>query len=74
MVRKEALLQRLALAERHVSDGRRIVARQRAFIASRKEAGHDTRDAEALLDQFERTLEIFEEDHLYIRAELENSK
>lgn len=37
-----------------------------------KQAGQDTFDAELLLDQFERTLTIFEEDYRGIRAELES--
>jgi hypothetical protein len=70
----DGLLNKLALAERHVLDGRKIVERQHAFISARKQAGHVTFDAELLLDQFERTLAIFEEDYRAIRAELENAK
>lgn len=62
----------LALAERHVLNGRTIVARQRVLVSARKEAGHDTFDAETLVDEFERTLVIFEEDYRAIRTELEN--
>jgi hypothetical protein len=69
---QQALFQKVAIAERHVVDGRRIVARQRALISD-KAAGRDTFDAEQLLDQFERTLEIFEDDYRAIRAELEKS-
>lgn len=47
---------------RHVRDGRRIVAEQRALIAKQKEGGHNTGAADGLLVQFERALEIFEDD------------
>jgi len=49
-------------AYRHVMDGRKIVARQREIIARLKAGGADVSDAEDLLDQFERTLAIFESD------------
>jgi hypothetical protein len=51
------------LAARHVAEGRKVVARQRALIAKQKEAGRDTLHSENLLAQFEHTLAIFE-DHL----------
>jgi len=54
---------KLAQAARHVAEGRRIVARQRALVAKQKETGLGTFYSERLLDQFERTLVIFE-DHL----------
>jgi hypothetical protein len=47
---------KLEQATRHVREGRRIVARQRALIA--KQDAHNTEAAENLLAQFERTLEI----------------
>lgn len=47
---------------RHVRDGKRIVAGQRALIAKQKEGGRDTEAAESLLVQFERALAIFEDD------------
>lgn len=53
---------RLPTAKRHVTDGRRIVAAQRALVARLKAAGHDTSAHEALLDRFERTQCIFEDD------------
>ena len=52
----------LAIAQSHVQEGREIVARQRRIIAQRQVAGLDTRDAESVLREFERTLATFEED------------
>lgn len=47
---------------RHVIEGRRIVARQRALIERLRAAGHDSSHSEQLLEEFERTLAIFESD------------
>jgi hypothetical protein len=55
-------LNRLHLAQRHVSRGREIVARQREIIATIRDVGGDCGQAEDLLSQFERTLVIFEAD------------
>jgi hypothetical protein len=57
----------LAIAQRHVQEGREIVARQRRIIAQRKAAGLDTRDAESVLTEFERRLATFEDDLQAIR-------
>jgi hypothetical protein len=51
-----------AMAERHVITGRRTVARQREIIARLKSLGRDTHESERLLDTFERSLAIFEDD------------
>jgi hypothetical protein len=51
-----------AIAERHVKEGQRVVARQRALIIKKKALGQDTATAEDLLDIFERTLAQFEDD------------
>ena len=58
-----AIESKLAMAARHVAEGRKVVARQRALIAKQKLSGADTFDSEKLLVQFERKLAIFE-DHL----------
>jgi hypothetical protein len=70
----DALFRKLARAERHVLDGRKVVERQRAFISARKEARHDTSYAEKLLDTFERTLAVFEENYRAVRTETEKSQ
>jgi hypothetical protein len=48
----------IELAQRHVLEGRRIVAAQRERIAR----GEDSQDARDLLATFEQSLEIFEQD------------
>jgi hypothetical protein len=53
---------KLAMASRHVADGRRVLERQRALITSQRKAGLDTSASEELLDLFERTQAIFEDD------------
>ena len=57
----------LAIAQSHVQEGREVVTRQRRIIAQRKTVGLDTRDAESVLADFERTLATFEEDLQAIR-------
>ena len=54
-----SLDQQIELARRHVTEGRRIVAAQRARIASGQTDGED---AHRLLLSFEQSLEIFEQD------------
>jgi hypothetical protein len=67
MERRNDFLEKLAQAERHVLEGRKIVVRQRAHVARLKEAGHDVSDAERLLEQFESSLVIVEDHHRAIR-------
>ena len=49
-------------ALRHVLRGRIIIERQRALIERRKALGADTKQSEELLDRFEASQVIFEED------------
>ena len=51
----------LAMAERHVREGRRAVVRQREIVARKKAAGQNSVMSQTLLDTFERTLAAFEE-------------
>ena len=53
---------KLARAARHVADGRRIVAEQRARVARQQSLGLNTSEAKGLLALFERTQAIFEAD------------
>jgi hypothetical protein len=53
----------LALAQRPVIEGRRIVARQRQRVSDCEASGRLGTEARRTLDVFERTLAIFE-DHL----------
>ena len=57
----------LMMASRHVAEGQRIVARQKAMIAKLKPAGHSTLDHEQTLRVFESTLRIFEEHERQLR-------
>jgi hypothetical protein len=60
----------LAMAVRHVAEGRRIVAQQRERIARLKAAGHPTLDHEQTLQIFETNLRIFENHERHIRKGL----
>ncbi len=61
---------RLAMAEGHVEEGRRIVARQRDLIARQRVLGQDTDVSEWLLSQFELSLVAFEADLQSIRDKI----
>ena len=50
------------LAHEHVTEGRRIVAKQRELIADLRACGGDSEKAEDLLSAFENSLMIFEDD------------
>jgi len=52
--------ERHEIAQRHVAEGQRTIARQRALIHRYKEFGSDTKDAEELLAAFERSQVVFE--------------
>ena len=49
---------RLQLAYRHAALGESLVRRQKAIIERLRSGGHDTTDAEQLLDMLERTLRL----------------
>jgi dephospho-CoA kinase len=57
------------MAARHVMSAKRIIANQKSLIERLRLAGLATDNSEALLDQFERTLQLFEEDLHRIEAE-----
>ena len=61
----------LAMAARHVAQGRVIVAQQRERIARLKAHGSCTRDHELTLDVFLSTLQIMEEHECALRASAE---
>jgi|HubBroStandDraft_6_1064221.scaffolds.fasta_scaffold1161688_2 hypothetical protein len=60
----------LEMVARHVAAGRRIVARQRAMIATLKVAGHSVHAHEQTLRIFESTLQLFDEHEREIRERL----
>ena len=51
----------LAVAKRHVDEGREVVARQRAMIQQREANGFDTTGPRQTLKSFEEILSDFEE-------------
>jgi len=69
---KVAVETELAVASRHVMQGRIIVVQQRERIARLKALGSSTRDHELTLDIFLRTLDILEEHERALRASAEN--
>jgi hypothetical protein len=70
----DPLLERLALAQRHVSIGRNIVNQQRTLVEQMQMKRCDTSRSESLLEQFERSLEIFEHDLLAIQQEIQRHR
>lgn len=54
--------ERYHLACRHVAGGRQVIDRQRAIINRQRAHALDSRDAERLLEAFERSQAIFEDD------------
>jgi len=59
MALKMAILRdHLAMADRHVAAGNRVVIRQRQLISELEADGHDTREALALLARFEGSLAL----------------
>lgn len=64
------LLQHLALAERHISQGETHLAKQEALISTLDRDGHDTTEAWALLTTMRATQALHLEDRDRILAEL----
>jgi hypothetical protein len=64
------LMERLALAERHVREGACHVARQREIVAQLKGHSHDAASARDLLTQFEALQALHVSDRDRLRAEL----
>jgi hypothetical protein len=58
----------LALARRHVTEGRKIVARQHQIVIALERAGLDSTGAKNTLRLFEDTLRIFEKDLLSLAS------
>ena len=49
---RQMLAEHIAIAERHVADGRARAKRQRARLAKLERRGHETQHAESLLNIF----------------------
>jgi hypothetical protein len=58
MADRQMIIDHLALAERHVAEGELIVEGQRRRIAEQICRGHSIELSEALLEQFEKVLEM----------------
>lgn len=65
------VLTHLTQAERHVSDGTALLARQRTLILRLRLLGYDTATAENLLQLFNETQDMHIADRDRLRAELE---
>jgi hypothetical protein len=66
-----AIRQHLALAERHAVEGRRLIARQEALVASLHRRGHDTANTRKVLDALRDTQAVHEDDVRRLRDELD---
>jgi hypothetical protein len=67
---REELLAKLAAAQMHMHQGRKIVERQNALIRQLREHGSNTMDAEILLIQFMGSQAIFEDECRALEEEL----
>jgi len=67
---KAMILDHLALAERHVAQGRRHIAHQKQIIIDLNNGGHDTIVAEGLLVDFEDVLRMHIADRDRLKKEL----
>lgn len=65
----EMLETRREMAERHVRRGREIVLRQQQLLAQGRARGRHTETEELLLEAFERSLAIFEQDLNAVRKD-----
>jgi hypothetical protein len=65
-----SLMDRLAKARRHVAEGERALARQRAVIQKLLRDGHNTQSARALLGNLEATQALHINHLNRVRAEL----
>lgn len=63
-----ATVDRLALAERHVADGLRLLDRQVQIIADLTKQDHNTGQARAILDLFLSVQDQYEDDLARLRA------
>jgi hypothetical protein len=54
--------ERYQMACRHVAGGRQVIDRQRAIVDRQRARGFDSRESERLLEAFERSQGIFEDD------------
>jgi hypothetical protein len=70
-VDRKTIERHLFLAEKHVSEGERHIARQREIVAELKDNGHDLETARNLLARFEELYASHVADRDRIRLELD---
>jgi hypothetical protein len=68
---RQTTSQQLTLAERHVAEGERRLARQRELIAELDRDGHDTKRARMILATMQDTQVLHCEDRARLRRMLE---
>ena len=67
---RQMLLDHLEEAERHVSNGARLLERQRAIIDERRRDGHDVKRAEGMLETMQELQRMHIEHLATLRKEL----
>ena len=67
---RAVIQEHLELANRHVADGEKHVARQKQILAELEREGHDPEQARELLAVFEETLAIYVADRERLEREL----
>jgi hypothetical protein len=67
---RQMVLDHLALAERHIAQGKITIERQQTLIAELEQGGHDTTLSRELLSQFLLTQMSHEEDRKRLQREL----
>jgi hypothetical protein len=70
MDRRQMILEHLALAERHIAEGDRRLARQVDLIAELDRDGYDTKDARMILVTMQDTQALHRDDRERILREL----
>jgi hypothetical protein len=70
---RQTIIDHLELAERHVSAGKLLVEDQRRRVAEHVRKGRSVSVSEALLEQFEKVLEMHIADRDRLLGELRNS-
>jgi hypothetical protein len=73
-VDREMIMEHLSTAERHVAEGEMHVERQRILVENLARDRHDTKQAEALLKQFEEVLALHMQDRDRLLKELAESQ
>jgi len=70
VIGRGALLEHLAMAERHIATGTAIIEKQKILILELERDGHDTSTSRDLLHQFEEIQQLHIADRARLVAEL----